>query len=155
MTKFKMNKHPEGGYYVETYRSTLMIEGQDGKSRSSMTSIIYLLNEGDFSTYHKVLGDEMWCYHAGCDMEIHVLDPKDGKDHVFYCGVGTKASLQVLVPGGLYFAAKPVEDQESKWSCCGCIVTPGFEFEDFSIAKRDDLLLKYPTEKDIIIKLTK
>jgi len=37
----------------------------------------------------------------------------------------------------------------------GCVVAPGFEFEDFELGKRADLLNTHPQNKDVIEQLTR
>jgi predicted cupin superfamily sugar epimerase len=40
------------------------------------------------------------------------------------------------------------------YALVGCMVSPGFEFRDFELFKRNDLLEKYPQHQQIIQKLT-
>lgn len=37
----------------------------------------------------------------------------------------------------------------------GCTVAPGFDFEDFEMAKREELAAEYPQHREIIQKLTR
>ena len=46
-------------------------------------------------------------------------------------------------------------DNDNEFSLVGCTVSPGFDFNDFELASRTDLISKYPKEaEDVIIKLT-
>ena len=55
-----MQKHPEGGHYVETFRE----KPADG-SRGSCTAIYYLLPADEFSAWHRVDAVEIWHWYAG------------------------------------------------------------------------------------------
>jgi predicted cupin superfamily sugar epimerase len=153
--KYGMIPHPEGGYFVETYRSPFKTQCNDGKTRNTMTSIIYLLGDRDYSTFHRIYGEELWYHHEGNDMEVHMICSRTGKYTIGRCGKGWDSKLQILVPEGYWFAAKPILGDRFDYSCCACVVSPGFEFEDFEIAKRRDLLEKFPQHKDIITLMTR
>ncbi len=40
------------------------------------------------------------------------------------------------------------------WTLVGCVVTPGFEYEDFEPADREALLREFPQDAEIILALT-
>jgi predicted cupin superfamily sugar epimerase len=123
--------HPEGGFYRETYRSSLTHTppGWPGP-RALATAILYLLPAGERSAWHRVRGDELWLYQAGAPMALSVgdntvllgPDPGDGQQ------------LQVLVPAGTWQSATPVEGSNiAAWSLVACVVAPGFDFDDFDL----------------------
>lgn len=154
--KYELQPHPEGGYYKETFRSEQKFNLKDGKERFLSTSIIYLLSKGEFSCFHKILGDELWYFHDGSDMEIHILDPKDKKYSIHFCGKNKDSQFQIIVKGGCWFAARPkIENNSPDFSVVGCMVTPGFDFNDFEMAKREDLLETFPNDKNIILEFTR
>ena len=70
---WRLEPHPEGGFYRETFRSQTTIElpGWPGE-RSLATAIIYLLAAGDRSARHRVRGDELWLWQGGGPMELTV-----------------------------------------------------------------------------------
>lgn len=66
--KFNMIKHPEGGYFVETYRSKEFISKENlGESfpdkRNYSTSILFMLSNGDVSHLHSIKSDETWHFY--------------------------------------------------------------------------------------------
>ena len=53
--------------------------------------------------------------------------------------LGLKSNhLQATIPANTWFAAKP--SIEDNFCLVSCAVAPGFEFDEFEIASRDDLL---------------
>lgn len=66
---FKMQPHPEGGYYVETYRSKLNFETKRG-SRNASTAIHFLITKDSISHLHRLTSDEGWHYHLGEALKI-------------------------------------------------------------------------------------
>lgn len=151
--------HPEGGYFKETYRSKGVIKGNalggefDG-DRNFSTGIYYLLTSNDFSAFHRINQDEMWHFYDGSPLIIHMI-AEDG--HYSKVEVGNDIvngqQLQYVVPAGVWFAAKVKE--AGSYSLVGCTVAPGFDFKDFDLAKRDELINIYPDYKDIITTFTR
>ena len=62
--KLGLEKHPEGGWYKEIYRSVDNVKTALGE-RNACTSIYYLLKRDDFSSLHRIRSDEIWHYYAG------------------------------------------------------------------------------------------
>src|SRR5215203_2713240 len=73
----KLQPHPEGGYYKESYRSPCTIASSClpgiGGDRSISTAIYFLLEQGDFSSFHRIKSDECWHFYEGDTLLIHVL----------------------------------------------------------------------------------
>lgn len=61
----QLNRHVEGGWYSEVYRSALTIPehaltpGFPG-DRSACTHIYFLLEKANFSAFHRIKSDEIW-----------------------------------------------------------------------------------------------
>ena len=76
--KLRLTKHPEGGYFKETYRSKGTIEKDNlpmtyqGK-RNFCTSIYFLLKSNEFSAFHKINQDESWHFYEGSSITIHQI----------------------------------------------------------------------------------
>jgi predicted cupin superfamily sugar epimerase len=155
----QLQPHPEGGYFKETYRSLECIsagalQGRFPDERSFSTGIFYLLEEGDFSVFHKIKSDECWHFYAGETLWIHVIE-NDGKYSCIRLGskLAEGETFQFVVPANTWFASEPAPD--SSFSLAGCTVAPGFDFADLEIANRADLLDSFPQHKNIIEKLTR
>jgi predicted cupin superfamily sugar epimerase len=147
--KLAMKPHPEGGYYCESFKSPSQITSPEGKVRSTATSIFYLLEEGDKSHFHRLSADEVWYFHAGDPADIHFITP-DGEYYIER--IGFVDNLQVIIPKGHHFGATLPED--STYVLVGCMVAPGFDFEDFELVPRAALLRKYPHHQQIIEELS-
>lgn len=148
-----LHAHPEGGWFRETYRSaerlpvSALPDRFDGE-RCFATAIAYLLRAGERSHFHRLRADETWWHHAGGAMHLHLLE--DGGLRSLVVGAGTP---QALVPHGTWFAAEP--EPGASFSLVGCGVSPGFEFADFELARRDTLLTEYPSERELIERFTR
>lgn len=156
ITSLELLPHPEGGFYKETYRSEGKIPVsalQDfGGERSFSTAIFYLLQKGDFSAFHKIKSDECWHFYAGQTLLVHVID-KEGK---YYCqqlgnDILNGEKFQFAVPANCWFASEPAPDSE--YALVGCTVAPGFDFADFEMANKENLLKEYPQHRAIIQRL--
>jgi len=143
--KLQLLKHPEGGYFKETYRSKDNISTSNGE-RSICTSIYFLLGKNDFSTWHQLQSDELWHYHQGVDLNIYIINPVDKTLTVKTLGcTGDNAQLQILVPKQTIFSARPVSDlalldENSVYSLVGCTMSCGFDFADFRMVGKAELL---------------
>jgi predicted cupin superfamily sugar epimerase len=157
--------HPEGGYFKETLRinqNVCRIE-QDGSTRdesySAGSSIYYLLgsqSRGHFSAWHRLRNElsETWNYHAGVPLTIYCLMP-DGTLQTNMLGLGKAASPQVHIPAGCWFAAVVEDPDPTAFTLSGCVVFPGFDFNDFELANRALLISQFPQHKEIIERLTR
>ena len=152
--KLELIQHPEGGWYKETYRS----EGKIGKdslrqdfpgSRSYSTSILFLLQGDEVSALHKIKSDELWNFHDGNGLTIHELN-SEGKyiQHKLGLNMDAKELPQIIIPAGSWFASEVIDDGD--FCLVGCSVAPGFDFEDFQLAKANELLSKYPDQKTLV-----
>ncbi len=148
-----MEKHPEGGWYKELYRSSEQFVNQNKEERNLLTSIYFLLTDQNSSKFHSIQSDELWYYHSGEGFTVHCISPK-GKYYTIKIGPDFKNGevFQAVVPKGTIFGST-VEKQNS-YSLVGCAVAPGFDFTDFKLHSRGELLLKYPQHELIINRLT-
>lgn len=152
-------QHPEGGWYRETYRSAGQIPGSalperfDGP-RSWCTAIYFLLEQGDYSALHRIKSDELWFFHRGASLTIHLL-AVDGSHSAIRLGadIATGEVLQAMVPAGTWFGAEM--DGAGEYALVSCTVAPGFDFADFEMAARDRLLQQYPAHEAVITRLTR
>ena len=79
ISKLGLEPHPEGGYFKRTFESQEQITDQEltvhfeGK-RMLYTSIYFLLTSNDVSHFHRLQSDELWYYHAGSPLSVHMID---------------------------------------------------------------------------------
>ncbi len=155
---YGLKAHPEGGYYRETYRSSEWISEKALPDRFSgrrnlSTAIYFLLPEGSKSCFHRLKADEVWHFYLGGPMTLVIIHPKGTLEEVILGHDILKGQeLQYIVPAGCWFAAYP--NPGTLWSLVGCTTAPGFDFSDFEIAKRDELIQLYPDAKSWIHWLT-
>lgn len=158
INKFNLQPHPEGGYFEETYRSkgeipneALSQEYKD--SRNYSTAIYFLLTSDQFSAFHKIKQDEIWHFYKGSPIRIHMISAQGVYSNVV---VGRDLSVgqvpQYVIKGGVWFAAEVVE--KDSFSFVGCTVSPGFDFQDLDMPRREFLLGKYPELEEVILKFT-
>ena len=159
VTRLRLEPHPEGGYFRQTYRSDLRIAREAlppgfGGDRAASTAIYFLLEGKNFSAFHRLRSDEMWHFYIGAPVSVHVIEPA-GKYSTITLGNDPEAGqvFQALVPAGCWFASH-VADWKS-WALVGCTVSPGFDFEDFEMAKREELAGRYPEHRGLIGRLTR
>lgn len=154
-----LTPHPEGGFYKETYRSKGYIHKSAlpksfGGNRSYATGIYFLLSSDNFSAFHRIKQDEMWHFYQGSPLIVHVIYP-DGNYVAHEVGMDIEQNQlpQLVVPAGCWFASS-VKNPNS-YSLVGCTVSPGFDFKDFELAKRDELTETYQQHKHIISRFTR
>ncbi|MEI4771322.1 cupin domain-containing protein [Psychrobacillus sp. FJAT-51614] len=142
-----LEPHPEGGYFKSTFSSEETVN-----FRKLYTSIYFLLGAGDVSHFHRLKSDELWYFHGGSSLLVHVID-EDGNylEHKIGLNIENGETPQVLVPKNSIFGSSVVDN--GSFSLVGCMVAPGFEFEDFELFTQTDLLDKYPQHEQIIRKL--
>jgi predicted cupin superfamily sugar epimerase len=126
--RFGMAAHPEGGWYVETWRAA----SADGE-RPVASAILFLLSEGQASHWHRVDADELWQYSAGDALELLIAPGRAGagiERHRLGPDVIAGDEVQALVPAGAWQAARPL----GAWTLVGCVVAPAFTFDGFELA---------------------
>lgn len=149
--------HPEGGYFKEVYRSTetyprIGLPQRYQGHRHYSTSIYFLLKSNEVSKLHRLQSDEIWHLYEGSSVSLHLIFP-DGKYQIRHLYRETHPpEYQAIIPAGTWFGA--TIDEPHAYSLMGCTVAPGFEFADFEIGNRQDLITRFPKYKDIILKLT-
>lgn len=151
-----MTAHPEGGYFKQTFASDSILPKATlhiNEDRLLWTSIYFLLRTGEVSNFHRLKSDEMWYFHAGQPLTIYMISP-NGELIEKQLGLNIEKgeSPQVLVPKDYIFGSSMNNDG---FSLVGCMVAPGFDFKDFELFERKDLISQYLSHKEIIEKLTR
>lgn len=118
--------HPEGGWYRETWRAPA-VEG----GRSPGTAILFLLEAGQRSHWHRVNADELWLWHAGSPLQLRI---EGGGGAVTRTTLGSDVlagqAPQARVPAGAWQATEAPHG----WGLVSCVVVPGFDFAGFELA---------------------
>lgn len=155
--QYAMLPHPEGGWYKETYRSGESIAApalpeRFGGRRYFSTAIYFLLEQGNFSAFHKIKSDECWHFYAGQTLHVYVLR-HNGELETIKLGsdILNGETFQYVVPANCWFASLPAPGSE--FCFVGCTVAPGFDFADFEMAKPGELIELYPQHKKTIREL--
>ena len=139
----QLQPHPEGGYFREIYRSPSLIQTVDpAETRAALTTIYFLLKQGQFSRLHQVTSDEIWHFYEGDPLELtwgqldgslyarRLLGPVDGDQ-----------TPTLIVPSHAWQAARTT----GAYTLVGCTVAPGFEFRYFR------MLADSPTEAAAVL----
>lgn len=134
--------HPEGGFYKEMFRSTQEVSRVgDDTVLQACTSIYYLLEGADYSGFHKIASDEIWYFHKGVPLTVHIIN-KDGRHEAMELSDQPDGNLSLVVPAGLWFAAEL--PSKTGYTLVSCAVAPGFEFTEFEMANKEELIKSYP-----------
>ena len=159
--------HPEGGYFRETYRSPLTVDTDRGW-RALSTAITFMVTGGSPSRFHRLASDELWVYQAGEPLELLTLSSGEALQRVLLgdplsrvaASGGSATVTTACVPAGTWQAARVAvgpsreTDHVGSWTLVTCVVSPGFEYEDFELAGRAALVAAYPEHGNLIVALT-
>ena len=128
IAKLDLKPHPEGGHYKETWVA-------DNAGRACGTAIYFLLKAGERSHWHKVDAVEIWHFYAGAPLILSISETKAGpaKDHILGPDLSAGQSPQLIVQTDHWQAARSTGDL----TLVGCTVSPGFQFEGFTLAPPD------------------
>jgi uncharacterized protein len=130
--QLRLEPHPEGGFYRESFRSAARVATEQRPSRSALTTIYFLLAAGSFSAWHRVRSDEVWHWYEGEPLELLLASPDFTITRRHGLGsVGTGTEPARTIPADWWQAARPL----GSYALCGCTVAPGFEFEDFTFLR--------------------
>ena len=121
--RLELQPHPEGGWYRETWK------GPDIGGRASGTAILFLLQAGEQSHWHREDADEIWLWHAGAPLILSMGVDQAGETRLGPDVLGGEV-VQAVVPAGWWQAARST----GAWTLVSCTVSPGFRFEGFELA---------------------
>jgi len=148
--------HPEGGFYAETFRAeALPFDLPTQGRRSASTAIYFLLRAQDFSALHVVTSDEIWHHYLGDPLSLHCFD-NEGQHREVRLGpaLAEGERPQHVVLRGELQAAR-VTPGPHGFALCGCTVAPGFDFADFRLPPRAELLARLPQHAQLVTALTR
>jgi len=143
LKKLHLQKHPEGGYFKETYRSDLAVDIANYNGLRQISTVIYYMLVGNqFSAFHRIKSDETWHHYAGGPLTLYAI--KNEKMARMKLG---KESPQITIEANTWFAASL---DENSYCLIGCTVSPGFDYRDWELGKRAEMVKMYPQHKKII-----
>lgn len=149
----------EGGWYRETYRSEEIIArsalpDRYSSDKSYSTAIYYLLTSDDISALHRVTSEEIFHFYTGDPIEMLLVYP-DGSHQLITLGNNIEAGEvpQVIVPRGVWQGCRV--KQGGEWALMGTTVAPAFDFEDFELGMREELVQLYPQCETLIRQFTR
>ncbi len=129
----RLQPHPEGGRFLETFRSPRLVHSAGAiRGRTALTTIYFLLAEGEASRWHRLDADEVWHHYEGAPLELLLLDASAQiltRQHVGPVAPG--AAPVRVVPAGSWMAARSV----GAYTLAGCTMGPGFEPAGFALMK--------------------
>lgn len=144
-----LQRHPEGGWFRRVYQSDAKLS--NGQSCGS--AIYYLLEETDFSAFHRLDQDELLHHYLGAALDVHQF--RDGQYACATLGTdltdGQRPQLALLA--GTVYSIVPRAGQE--WALIGCTVCPEFRFETFAMPSADELLQAYPAQRELVERYTR
>jgi predicted cupin superfamily sugar epimerase len=158
INRLNLIPHPEGGYYRETYRCpeslprTALAAGYDS-ARAAGTAIYYLLTESTCSRLHRLKSDEIYHFYLGDPVTMLHLYP-DGTTREIVLGPNIVMGElpQVVIPRATWQGSFVLP--RGRFALLGATVSPGFDFADYETGERESLLRQYPTQKELILRLT-
>jgi predicted cupin superfamily sugar epimerase len=126
----RLQPHPEGGHYVETFRDA----ATDATGRSRSTAIYFLLRQGERSHWHRVDAVEIWHWHAGAPLRLSIAETAGAPVQAITLGndLAKGERPQGIVPPQHWQAA----ESSGAWTLVGCTVAPGFDFSGFELAPK-------------------
>ena len=154
----QLTHHIEGGSFREVYRSSLMTESPALPAvfkgqRNFCTSIYFLLEQNQFSAFHKIQSDETWHYYTGDSLLIYEINEGILLTHRLGKNPVKGESFHCVIKAGNWFAS--VVEEGGSYALAGCTVSPGFDFTDFELADRTALSNQYPQYSSLIHQLTR
>lgn len=131
----RLAAHPEGGHYAQVFRSASTVTPDDGRgTRRGLTTIYFLLTEGETSRWHRVRSDEVWHFYEGAPLELLHLSADLASLTALRLGPLTDTQAPThTIPAGDWQAARST----GPYTLVGCTVGPGFEFDDFTLLADD------------------
>ncbi len=149
-----LTPHPEGGFFRETFRAKDSVSAPFAPAlRAASTAIYFLLRSGDFSAFHSVRSDEVWHHYLGATLELHTIDREGGYERIELGPNLLNGEVpQWVVPANHLQGARIIGEG---FGLFGCTVAPGFDFADFSMPTRSELVARLPALADLIESFTR
>jgi predicted cupin superfamily sugar epimerase len=148
---YRLERHPEGGWFRVVHhspRSLGRISGYPG-DRAAFSAIYFLLSRDEFSAFHRLRSEEAWIHLAGDPLELILMGREVRRLRIAAVAHGG-TPVAVVSPGELQAARSCGE-----YTLVACLVAPGFDFADFSMPSREELLREYPYRRELVLAFTR
>jgi predicted cupin superfamily sugar epimerase len=108
------------------------------------------LPPGNYSAFHRLQGDETWHLYVGGPVTLYIITQEgELKEKKLGRNLDKGEHPQLLVKREQWFSAVADEDN---FALVGCVMAPGFEFDDLELGNEEELIKTYPQYEAIIKK---
>lgn len=147
-----LEKHPEGGYFKRTYTADLKVNvaGYNGPRHIS-TAIYYMLVGNEFAAFHSIKSDELSHHYTGGSLTLYEIN--NGILSKIKMGKSRGEVPQIAIKANTWFAGS-LNDKKSSYCLLDCTVSPRFDYRDWELGTRDELIKMYPQHRAIIERYT-
>tara|TARA_Y100000741_G_C18173413_1_gene526241 strand:+ start:92 stop:502 length:411 start_codon:yes stop_codon:yes gene_type:complete len=124
INKLKMLPHPEGGYFVESFRD----------NEKNVSLIYYLLKKNQRSHWHRLTKNEILHFYQGDSMSVFIS--QNGKNIITKTlgkNLNIDENLHIVIKAGSWFSM----ESNGEFSLIGCTVAPAFDYSDFELAPKN------------------
>ncbi|WP_323120546.1 cupin domain-containing protein [Burkholderia alba] len=149
--KLGLIPHIEGGYFKYEFGSGTLRKTAHGAERKDYSGIYFMVTHDSPSRFHEMKSDEIWYYHAGAPLTMHVID-ENGEYHTTRIGPDPDRGevLSVVMRAGWIFGSSV---DAGDYGLVSCLVVPGYDDADYRLVTQAELLKTYPAHRDIIMKM--
>ena len=130
ITRLALAPHPEGGWYRETWRAAPAA----GEARSAGTSILFLLEAGQRSHWHRVDASELWIFQAGTPLTLRTAEGREIRSVQVGVDLAAGEQPQCVVQPHQWQSAEAGAGAGAGWCLVACVVVPAFDFAGFELA---------------------
>lgn len=151
----QLQPHPERGWYRETYRAPLPVDGlPHGGPRSASTAIYFLLGDDHRASYlHRLRSDELFHLYEGGPLDVLLVGEEEARVVRLGLDLAAGERPQLVIPAGTWFGTElPAGVSHVLF---GCTVAPGFDFADFELARGPELAARFPAHAARIARMTR
>ena len=174
ISALKLIKHPEGGYYLPSYRSGctnpltggktditgLTVQLPNNKIRNLASCIYWLQRESDsnYMLLHKTGYDTITYYHKGNGLRYYIINSKTKQLSTVIVGpnINKGHKVQLMIPRDCWFGAELLlnnDDNSESYTLVSEVCCPGFDFNDWSLISWNDILkLKLSHHHQMLLK---
>lgn len=153
ISRLQLQQHIEGGWYGRVYEAGLQLKKETlppafKGDRPVCTHIYFLLQQNEFSAFHRIASDELWHFYDGDPLLIYELNENGLTKHQLGNDMANGFIPFTVIKAGSWFGSRL--QAGGSFALVGCTVSPGFDFADFELAKADELSAKFPGHKELV-----